>query len=675
MKKQPTARAGKKLGRYRIERELGRGGMGVVYLAADENLGRLVALKTTSVAGLGGGNNARTQRRQRFIREVQALSNVNHPNVVHVFDSGEEDDPDLGWLLFYSMEHVDGLTLSQLVQQFGPLAPGAAAAVCMQVAAGLGAAHERGIVHRDVKPANIFVSKDGRALIGDFGICKIEGSTQITRRDQLVGTPNYLAPEQILGEDVSAATDVFALGALFYVVAVNRPLRDRVDPASLLQSAQSDDPKRKILAEARIPDGLAKVVARALERDPKKRWADGNHFADALAEHATRVPPLDRPDDDEAFLRDTSSGDSSSPFRDMPRPEAGSVNDVEAAARALLSEVDEDEAAPPPRPAAPKAPAPLPVARTESTVMFNLRNMEDKAKKPAAPPPPPSAPPAIPVARTESTVVYKMREEQGAPPQAQQQRAPTLAPFYGDDDGEGDEPELSPLSSPGLPRAAMRPAAASYDAAGFESDERTLPGEATSDHADVEPPTRVLQPDLRGLAAPRARTTPFAFDWRRFDPRALPPDKRLLFLGVCAGGGALLGVLALFVVAALVRAPAPPPPVELPIVPLVADAPAECAIGAKSDGDRLQAKFKVGLALRAKQDNKEADALAQLDEALRLDPRNVQGHYERARLRATMQDIAGAKLAYKCVCAIDPSTAECAKATKALASTEPAAPK
>ncbi|HEY4221618.1 MAG TPA: serine/threonine-protein kinase, partial [Myxococcota bacterium] len=155
MGKQPTARQGKKLGRYKIERELGRGGMGVVYVAEDENTGRLVALKTTAVAGLGGGQASRNQRRQRFVREVQALTQVNHDNVVHVYDAGEADDPDLGWLLFYSMEYVEGETLAQLVQRKGALDPGAAAAVCMQVAAGLGAAHVSGIVHRDVKPANI----------------------------------------------------------------------------------------------------------------------------------------------------------------------------------------------------------------------------------------------------------------------------------------------------------------------------------------------------------------------------------------------------------------------------------------------------------------------------------------------------------------------------------------
>ena len=151
------------LGRYRIERELGRGGMGVVYVATDINTDRLVALKTTSVAGLGSGEKTRNQRRERFVREVRALTQVNHPNVVHVFDAGEIDDPDLGWLLFYTMEYVEGTTLSALVQERGALSGGEAAAVVAQVAHGLGEAHRQGIIHRDVKPANIFLSNDGRA--------------------------------------------------------------------------------------------------------------------------------------------------------------------------------------------------------------------------------------------------------------------------------------------------------------------------------------------------------------------------------------------------------------------------------------------------------------------------------------------------------------------------------
>jgi serine/threonine-protein kinase len=395
MSRHPTARTGKRLGRYRIEAELGRGGMGVVYVATDENTGRRLALKTTTVAGLGSGEKTRNQRRERFIREVRALTQVNHENVVHVFDAGEVDDPDLGWLLYYTMDYVEGTTLASLVQERGALSPGEASAVVMQVAAGLGEAHRQGIIHRDVKPANIFLSNDGRALIGDFGIAKIEGSTQITRRDQLVGTPNYLAPEQILGEAVGPPTDVFALGALFYVITQNRPLRQQVDAAALLASANGNEPVQRTLATT-LPDGLKRVVARCLEREPSRRYVDGAAFADALADFATRVPALrDSPpapaflaegtaDRSSAFSSDTQSVPDAAPgdlqglpdaAPDAPMTFGNDVDSVEAMAKAMLGEVERRSTGmfkAPPR-------APLPVARTEPTAMFNLRAMEAAA--------------------------------------------------------------------------------------------------------------------------------------------------------------------------------------------------------------------------------------------------------------------------------------------------------
>lgn len=402
------------LGRYRIERELGRGGMGVVYVATDVNTGRQVALKTTSVAGLGSGEKTRNQRRERFVREVRALTQVNHANVVHVFDAGEVDDPDLGWLLFYTMEYVEGTTLANLVQERGALNGGEAAAVVAQVALGLGEAHRQGIVHRDVKPANIFLSNDGRALIGDFGIAKIEGSTQITRRDQLVGTPNYLAPEQILGEPVGPWTDVFALGALFYVITQNQPLRQQVDAGALLASANGNEPVQRMASALGLSEPLKRVVARSLERDPNRRYADGSAFADALTDHATRVPHLTPEQQRPTFLQEGTL-DRSSAFASGSVPSAddadvnpvpdgaafgslGDPNSIEAMAQAMLGEVDRRATGtfkPPERKEV--APVELPVARTESTVMFNMREMEQQTP----------ASRALPVAHTESTQIVK----------------------------------------------------------------------------------------------------------------------------------------------------------------------------------------------------------------------------------------------------------------------------
>lgn len=681
-KRQPTARAGKRLGRYVIEKELGRGGMGVVYLARDENLGRLVALKTTSVAGLGSAEKTRNQRRQRFIREVQALGQVSHENVVHVYDAGEEDDPDLGWLLFYSMQYVEGITLAELVQRKGPLDAGAAAAVCAQVAYGLGAGHQRGIVHRDVKPANIFLSHAGRALIGDFGIAKIEGSTQITRRDQLVGTPNYLAPEQILGEQVTAATDVFALGALFYVIVSNRPLRTKLDAAALLAAAKGNDAKETILAEAAVPAGLRKVVARALERETKRRWTDGTHFGDALSEFASRIPPLDdeltqdtrKPtasssDDHDAFatrseeIRRINKADRP-PSRTAPSPQRSSrasssrgasaggspFSAVEEAARALLHEVGQNRS-----PSSKKEEAaPLPVARTESTVMFNLRAMEEKeGKKPKAEEDAEDGPllepvesaAALPVARTESTVVFNLRNAQ---------RTPADTADVTDPDAQGDT--LDPMSDVGDDDDDGE---ASDHNRGFESNP-TPP--VTVAHHDITDRRPVAQPIVREVVPERL-------------PRVLPPldERRVKRIGATSLGGAFLGLLVLLTVRfAFGAGPMVlPKPVQERAVAqetrTAREMPEHCGQVARNDGDKASAKVFVDAAMKLKGQGKDADVRRSLERALALDGANAYAHYQLAQLIARVDDDpTAARKQYECVVVLEPDSELGQKAAKAI---------
>lgn len=634
MSRQPTVRAGKKLGRYRIERELGRGGMGVVYVALDEHTGRQIALKTTSVAGMGA-EKARNQRRQRFVREVKALTQLNHSNVVHVLDAGEADDPDLGWLLFYSMEFVDGETLAQLVQRIGALKPGVAAAVLMQVGAGLGAAHRAHIVHRDVKPANIFISLDGRALIGDFGICKIEGQTQITRRDQLVGTPNYLAPEQILGDPVGPATDVFALGALFYVITMNRPLRTHVDAASLLASAQSNEPREQMLAERSIPEPLRKVIARCLERDPKKRWADGTQLSEALVEFASRIPSRDETLGDP--LNDASStADRSSPFVSLPSaptgglddasadlrqvaaagsPPPGVPGDVEAAALAMLDEVarrDVSVKKKVERPEPVTLDKPLPVAKTESTVMFNIRALE----------PPPVAARPLPVAKTESTVIYQLRG--GA--------NPSPAP-----DGE-DEETLRHLPTPG---------AADAEGAGGLHDAPTdtgmnMPGSTR----------RGATERRRGHAS---RTLPSL----QFD---LPKLSRPTWLGVTGASGALAGIILV-----LLLAPPSSSAAEQSVAGPVPDAahtrPALCPevrSGTISPEHAAHAKDLRDKALAAMQRAENLVPVKEgLEESIKYYPLDPAAFYGLAQVYAKLERSADADAAYACVCMVSETSSEC----------------
>jgi serine/threonine protein kinase len=690
-KRQPTATAGKRLGRYRIERELGRGGMGVVYLAVDENLARTVALKTTSVAGLGSGQDSRGQRRARFIREVKALAQVSHENVVHVFDAGEADDSDLGWVLFYTMEHVDGVTLAQLVHKQGALPPGAAAAVCMQVGAGLGAAHVQGIVHRDVKPANIFLTRDSRALIGDFGICKIEGSTQITRRDQLVGTPNYLAPEQILGEEISPATDVFALGALFYVIATNSPLREKTDAASLLREASTNDPAKKVLNDKRFPDELRKVVARSLDRDPKKRFPDGAAFADALADHATRIPlfepsdPVDKPNPSVGGGLDTGT----STFAKMPTPgsepsgesafavSGTGAGGVEEVAKALLQGFGDDEKPHGDDAGGAKKPA-LPVARTESTVMFNIRQLEDEQQK--------DAKKAPPTKRSRSELPLALSEPSGPMDRPasmsvsldETARAPnddTADPMPADITSDGVDDDAADGFDGGKEDTFVGPR---------DDDERlSLAAGDTESVARVKAPTTTTTPTVKAPRAPtvgpvleklaaelRARAQDLATRGR-----ALPPVALLILVSI---GGMLIALVLIVAIASFTGrfGSAPPhveitaevPIVESEVVPVVVDEmPAACQGRAKNDRDRQAAMQFYAKAIEAFQTFKKPEALALVDKALAKNPRLPEAHFIRARILAEEKDkLAESRAAYDCVIALSPDSADADAARRAI---------
>lgn len=701
MSRHPTARTGKKLGRYRIEAELGRGGMGVVYVATDENTGRRLALKTTTVAGLGSGEKARNQRRERFIREVRALTQVNHENVVHVFDAGEVDDPDLGWLLYYTMDYVEGTTLAALVQEHGPLGPGEASAVVMQVAAGLGEAHRQGIIHRDVKPANIFLSNDGRALIGDFGIAKIEGSTQITRRDQLVGTPNYLAPEQILGEAVGPATDVFALGALFYVITQNRPLRQQVDAASLLASANGNEPVKRALATT-LPDGLKRVVARCLEREPARRYVDGGAFADALSDFATRVPALKDSPPPPAFLVEGTAERSNAFASDTQSiPDAGSadlqsfpdapadapmtfgndVDSVEAMARAMLGEVDRRSTgmfkAPPPK-------APLPVARTEPTAMFNLREMEASTARPTTSSLPvarsepenpfgglsgPSTaarrPPSGPVKRPAITLERITDDNHDVPP-APPTRSMTAAATT--PASTTPAPAAPPRATTPAPRATTPAATAPAPAAPPRS--TTPPPPATTptrQPARAAEPAPTPEPTLSSTTKPTERTTPalVVADAATVDanlqrqaratspPRAArPPPPRHVLVAAALAAGFIAGV-----VVAIAARPASHDD-EFAVV----RRPDLCPVHESSTDEvgRGNALLEEARAQKAAGMPKQR-IVEKLRAGIAADPTNVQLFYElgQATTEREQDD------AYDCVCQMAPESRECRAVEKA----------
>jgi serine/threonine-protein kinase len=270
-------------GRYRVERELGHGGMATVFLARDEELRRPVALKVLA-EHLAGDDTFRA----RFIREAKLAGRLSHPNVVQVYDAGETDEQP-----FIVMEYVSGKTLADC----GQLAPERVVALGVQACAGLQHAHEAGLVHRDVKPGNLLLRDDGVLKIADFGIARAAEATRHTQVGTLLGTAAYLAPEQIAGEDATTASDVYSLGAVLYELLTGRPPFS-FDSLAELAAQQADGVITPVgdLAQA-VPAELEAAVMHALARDPKFRPASAAELGQELggsAEQPTRPLPQQR---------------------------------------------------------------------------------------------------------------------------------------------------------------------------------------------------------------------------------------------------------------------------------------------------------------------------------------------------------------------------------------------
>ncbi|MCW2831896.1 MAG: serine/threonine protein kinase, partial [Aeromicrobium sp.] len=259
-------------GRYAVERAVGRGGMGTVWLCRDEVLGRLVAVK--EVGSLPGTS---TSDLARALREARNSAALNHRNVVSIFDAVE--DGDRNWLV---MEYVPSRTLSEIVAEEGAMPPERVAWVGAQAADGLAAAHQRGTMHRDVKPGNILVTDDYHVKISDFGIARTHGDDQLTRTGVVTGTPAYFAPELAKGQEPSMAADVWGLGASLYAAVEGRlPYPEHSNAIALLTRIASGPP---------IPPEkagfLTEPIARMMDPDPTTRWtmADAAHALHRLHE-------------------------------------------------------------------------------------------------------------------------------------------------------------------------------------------------------------------------------------------------------------------------------------------------------------------------------------------------------------------------------------------------------
>ena len=259
-------------GRYRVEGEVGRGGMGSVWRCRDELLGRVVAVK--QVGRLPGES---TTDLARAMREARSTAALNHPNVVAVYDAVEEGEH--VWLV---MEYVAGRTLAQIVAAEGPLAPERVAWIGAQVADGLAAAHARGTVHRDVKPGNVLVTDGDHAKISDFGIARTHGDPQLTTAGLVSGTPAYFSPELARGAEATAASDVWALGATLYAAVEGHPPYPRQPNAIATLAAIAAGPPPAPTRAGFLTDPLGRM----LDSDPGSRWAmvDAAHALHRLHE-------------------------------------------------------------------------------------------------------------------------------------------------------------------------------------------------------------------------------------------------------------------------------------------------------------------------------------------------------------------------------------------------------
>ncbi|HZT84059.1 MAG TPA: Stk1 family PASTA domain-containing Ser/Thr kinase [Gaiellaceae bacterium] len=265
-------------GRYLIERKLGAGGMADVYLAEDQELGRHVALKL-----LNARHAHDEQFVERFRREAQSAAGLNHPNIVSIFDRGYAEDT-----YYIAMEYLDGRTLKELIVRNGPTPIPIAIDYARQVLAAIAFAHRHGVVHRDIKPHNVVVGKDGRLKVTDFGIAR-SGASQMTEAGSIVGTAQYLSPEQARGAPVDPRSDVYSLGVVLYEMLTGQVPFTGDAPVEIAMKHLTAIPEPPSRLRPEVPHDLDAVVMRALAKDPDERYGSAEEMDADLARVARGV--------------------------------------------------------------------------------------------------------------------------------------------------------------------------------------------------------------------------------------------------------------------------------------------------------------------------------------------------------------------------------------------------
>ena len=259
---------------YEIFRELGRGGMGVVYKARQVSLQRVVALKM-----ILSGAHARTRDLERFRGEAQAVAQLHHPNIVEIYEFGEHND-----LPYYSLEFVEGGSLARKIRG-KPLPPLDAARIAEELARAIQYCHQHGILHRDLKPSNILLTADGVPKIGDFGLAKqLDSDPGLTKSGMVMGTPSYMAPEQTQGRsrDVGPHTDIYALGTILYEMLAGRPPFKADSVLETMEQVGSQEPPSPSRFQSKVPRDLETICLKAMAKEPDQRYRSALAMAQDL---------------------------------------------------------------------------------------------------------------------------------------------------------------------------------------------------------------------------------------------------------------------------------------------------------------------------------------------------------------------------------------------------------
>ena len=284
-------------GRYEIDATLGEGGMAVVYAGQDTVLGRPVAVKVLSSRYANDATFV-----ERFRREAQSAAAMNHPNVVNVYDTGSDDGTH-----FIVMELVEGRTLRDVIADDGPLLPERAAEIAEAVAAALAFAHERGIVHRDVKPGNIMITPTGDVTVMDFGIARAMSGDSLTQTATVLGTATYLSPEQAQGEPVDVRSDIYSLGVVLFEMLTATVPFDGESPVAVAYKHVREEAPRPSALNPDVPDPLERIVLKSLAKNPENRYASANDLRQDIARFLAGRPvaatPLLPPDQTEVITR------------------------------------------------------------------------------------------------------------------------------------------------------------------------------------------------------------------------------------------------------------------------------------------------------------------------------------------------------------------------------------